>query len=80
MSVEAERLLDNGYNVCLFKNDMGSYTAFCFGNFEDLRQFFDEELIDERFITDHFTVKDAFEYLANKVLLGDIRGKGASSD
>ena len=75
MSVGAERLLDNGYNICLFKNEMGSYTVFCFGNFEDLRQFFEEKLIDEQYITDHFTVKDSFEALANKVLLGDVRGK-----
>ncbi len=72
MTTDINRLLDNGKCVVLFKNCMGSYTAFAVpydqANIEEAMNDADEA----GHLTNHFTPEEVIKQLADKVMgVGD---------
>jgi hypothetical protein len=67
MADECKKLLDNGWGVVLYKNDLGSYTAIAVP-LEDLPPVNTEE----NHITDDFTPSKALYRLTEKVTTGRI--------
>lgn len=64
---DLNRLLDNGKAVIVFKNELGSYTAFSVSNqHEDIAVAMSDADEDEC-LTDDFTPDAAMKRLANKV-------------
>ena len=62
---ELQRLVDNGYAVAVFRNGMGTYTAFAVpvANLEDAIEAADEH----EALTDDFTPSRSVKRLADKV-------------
>lgn len=68
---ESMKLMDAGYRVLLFKNDLGSYTAIAIKPSQD----FDEASENDRQITDEFTPSKALHRLTEKLVFGRIVGE-----
>ena len=76
---EINRLLDNGAAVVIFKNQLGSYTAFASAHELDEFRAIMEESDGNGHLTDDFTPEKAISRLADKVLgCGDYQGKEQS--
>jgi len=80
---DARKLLDNGWTVQLYRNNLGSYTAAAIppkaqkmlneaGPFDDVDDKIEELLDDDRLITDDFTPSKALYRLTEKALTGRI--------
>lgn len=61
---ECKRLLDNGWNVLLFRNELTSYTAVAFQD----GQAIEEAMEIERQITDDFEPSQALYRLSEKMI------------
>ena len=72
MAGDLNRLIDNGHCVAIFKNDMGSYTAFVLDMEIAAASDALEDADDHERLTDDFTPEDAMKQLADKVMkVGD---------
>lgn len=65
---DAAKLLDNGWNIMLFKSELGSYTAVAFRGYETPVQAMEKE----NQITDDFTVSQALYRLTEKFTTGRV--------
>ena len=75
MIADANRLLDNGVTVVLFKNNLGSYTAFAVGNGHEDIEVAMEDADEDGYLTDDMTPEGAIRRLADKVMrVGDYAG------
>jgi hypothetical protein len=67
LSADANRLLDNGVTIVLFKGGMGSYTAFAIRNDHEDISIAMEDAEEDGHLTDDFTPEAAIKRLADKV-------------
>ena len=68
MSGDLNRLVNNGHCVALFKNDLGSYTAFVLDMEIAAASDALEDADDHERLTDDFTPEAALQRLADKVM------------
>lgn len=69
---ELNKMLDNGHAVTLFKNELGSYTAFALSNTDELIVEASDKSDELNNLTDDHTVEKSVIRLSDKILnLGD---------